>query len=62
MVAVTPSSSARIVVALGVTVVVMVLGRSGGAECRARRTANCRRAREGVRFKGGGAGGGLRGG
>lgn len=31
-------------------------------ECRARRAANCRRAREGGRFRGGGAGGGSVGG
>lgn len=54
----TPSLSVVVVVAAAVGVV----GRMGGAECRARRAASWRRAREGVRFKGGGAGGGLGGG
>lgn len=62
----TPSSSAVVAVTLAIAVVVVVVvvgvARSGGAECRARRTASWRRAREGVKFKGGGAGGGLSGG
>lgn len=65
MVLVTPSSSAVVAVAVAfVVVVVVVVGveRSEGAECRARRTANWRRARDGMRFVGGGAGGGLSGG
>lgn len=63
MVVMVTSSSSVVAVAFVVVVVVVVgVERSEGAECRARRTANWRRARDGVRFKGGGAGGGLSGG